>query len=130
LDKVLGRSNVSWLGPRPFSEIEQYLAAADVGIVPYDPTDRFNIGSFPLKTLEYLAAGLPVVSTNLPATRWLASELITIANGPGDFSSAVEASARVRHDEKALRARRRFAEMHSWDRRIDDWIDILDRLQK
>lgn len=124
-DALLQRGNVHWIGPRPFPEIGHYLASVDVGIVPYDPHDRFNIGSFPLKTLEYLAAGLPVVSTDLPAIRWFESDLITIASGPTDFGRAVQASARVRHDEEGLLARRQLAAMHTWDKRIDQWIEVL-----
>ena len=74
------RRNVRWVGLKPFDALPSYLRAIDVGIVPYRDS-QFNRGSFPLKTLEYLAAGRAVVSTDLPAIRWLATDLICIAAG-------------------------------------------------
>ena len=44
--------------------------AIDVGLTPYAQS-AFNEASFPLKTLEYLAAGRPAVVSDLPAHRWL-----------------------------------------------------------
>src|SRR5699024_307712 len=57
--RLLGRANVQWAGPKPFKALPAYLGAIDVGLVPYGAS-AFNEGSFPLKTLEYLAAGRPV----------------------------------------------------------------------
>ena len=61
----------------------------DVGVVPYRDSP-FNRGSFPLKTLEYLAAGRAVVATDLPAVRWLATDLISVATTPPAFADQVD----------------------------------------
>ena len=58
LDALLARPNVQWVGPQPFAALPSYLRAIDVGLTPYAQSD-FNEASFPLKTLEYLAAGRP-----------------------------------------------------------------------
>ena len=71
----------------------------DVGLTPYADTP-FNEASFPLKTLEYFSAGLPVVSTDLPGSRWLrddlarsepaaVSELIALTSDEAEFVAAV-----------------------------------------
>src|SRR5208283_3159702 len=70
MDPLLARANVHWVGPQAFEDLPKYLSVVDVGLVPYVDS-AFNRGSFPLKTLEYLAAGIPVVATDLPAIRWL-----------------------------------------------------------
>ena len=54
--RLLDRGNVAYLGPRPFEELPSYFKLIDVGLVPYGDTE-FNRWSFPMKTLEYLAAG-------------------------------------------------------------------------
>ncbi|ABS01506.1 glycosyltransferase [Kineococcus radiotolerans] len=54
------------VGPLPAGALADELAAATVGIVPYR-VSPLTAGISPLKTFEYLAAGLPVVSTPLPA---------------------------------------------------------------
>jgi teichuronic acid biosynthesis glycosyltransferase TuaH len=101
-----------------------YLRVIDVGLTPYRDSD-FNRASFPLKTLEYLAAGRDVVSTPLPATRWLGTDLIGVAAGPAGFAAAVTAAlARPRTPEAAQR-RQRFAREHSWDRRAKVLADLL-----
>ena len=56
--------------------------------MPYRDTP-FNRGSFPLKTLEYLAAGRAVVATDLPAIRWLNTDLISVATTPAAFADHV-----------------------------------------
>ena len=64
--------------PRQFQELPSYLRVIDVGLTPYSQSD-FNRASFPLKTLEYLAAGRPVVASDLPANRWLDTSHVSIA---------------------------------------------------
>jgi glycosyltransferase involved in cell wall biosynthesis len=54
------------VGALPAAALADELAAATVGIVPY-LVSPLTVGISPLKTFEYLAAGLPVVSTPLPA---------------------------------------------------------------
>jgi teichuronic acid biosynthesis glycosyltransferase TuaH len=96
---LTARPNVRYAGRVPADEVPSYLAAMDVGLTPYADTP-FNQASFPLKTLEYLGAGLPVVSTDLPGSRWLrddlarsepaaVSQLIALASDEAGFVSAV-----------------------------------------
>jgi teichuronic acid biosynthesis glycosyltransferase TuaH len=77
------RPGVRHLGQVPQEEVPAYITATDVGITPYLDTS-FNRGSFPLKTLDYLSAGRPAVSTTLPASRWLLDDLA--ASGPESSS--------------------------------------------
>ncbi len=78
--------NVNYLGPMPFEALPPYLAAMDVGLVPYGLSE-FNRWSFPMKALEYLSAGLPVVSTSLSAMQWLDTPFIALADTPMEFAS-------------------------------------------
>lgn len=113
------RPNVRWVGPQPFEAVPSYLRCIDVGITPYRDTE-FNRASFPLKTLEYLAAGLPVVSTDLPAVRWLGTDLIRVAGSPRELVAAARAAVAEAHVPSAVAARRAFAERHSWANRAAD----------
>jgi teichuronic acid biosynthesis glycosyltransferase TuaH len=110
------RPNVRWVGPKPFESLPGYLRLMDVGLVPYRD-NAFNRGSFPLKTLEYLAAGRAVVATDLPATRWLASDLICIASGPASFADHVDRLLAQPRTPAMLACRQAFAARHSWARR-------------
>jgi teichuronic acid biosynthesis glycosyltransferase TuaH len=116
-----------------------------VGITPYTGSP-FNLASFPLKTLEYLSAGRPVVSTDLPGSRWLLDDLfradqapgqiMTLASTPADVVAAVRRMvggpgdpAQTDPDSATGRPRRdrcrAFAARHSWDRRADALADAI-----
>ena len=55
-------ANLHWLGSRRYDELPAYLAGWDVGFMPFAINDATKFIS-PTKTPEFLAAGLPVVST-------------------------------------------------------------------
>lgn len=117
-DALRRRPNVCWVGLKPSGALPNYLRVMDVGIVPYRDS-RFNRGSFPLKTLEYLAAGRAVVSTDLPAIRWLATDLVCIA-GPATFADQVDRMLDQPRTPAVLARRQAFAARHSWAHRADD----------
>jgi teichuronic acid biosynthesis glycosyltransferase TuaH len=110
------RPNVQWVGAKPFAELPSYLRVIDVGLTPYEDT-AFNRASFPLKTLEYLAAGRGVVATPLPANEWLATELIAVASTPADFVARVRAALAERRTPDLAERRRDFTRRHGWDHR-------------
>ena len=119
LDALLALPNVQWVGPKGFDRLPSYLRLTQVGITPYvDST--FNRSSFPLKTLEYLAAGRPVVITNLPSARALDTDLITIATSPEDFAARTVALLRAPYDPEFAAAAQSFAFRHDWSSRTKD----------
>lgn len=118
------RPNVCWAGHHPFGELPGYLRLIDVGLVPYSDS-LFNRGSFPLKTLEYLAAGRGVVSTDLPSVRWLNTDLVTIASGPQDFADKVDRLLAQARTPAVIDRRRAFAARHSWSSRAADLDAVL-----
>jgi teichuronic acid biosynthesis glycosyltransferase TuaH len=128
LDALLAAETVTWLGPVPFEDLPKHLAGAAVGLTPYRVTS-FNRASFPLKTLEYLANGLPVVSTDLPAVGWLNTDLIEVGANPRHFAEQVlNIVSRPTIGAAADSDRRRrikFAAGHSWDVRAGRLLDLL-----
>lgn len=113
---LTARSNVCWVGRKDFADLPSYLRIIDVGLTPYANTE-FNRASFPLKTLEYLAAGRAVVGTPLPANDWLATDFIKVASGPVDYAAQVRAVLDQPHRAALDEQRRRFARDHSWAHR-------------
>ena len=127
LDALIARPGVEWVGAVPAADLPARLAALGVGLTPYADSE-FNRASFPLKTLEYLAAGLPVVSTDLPASRWLGTEQMTIAADAAEFVAATQERLRAVRDGLDTRAdaeaRIAFAASHGWDRRAAQIIAL------
>ncbi|MEL4505654.1 glycosyltransferase [Luteococcus sp. H138] len=126
LDALLARPQVDWRGPVPHDQVVGLLASAAVGITPYAIND-FNRASFPLKTLEYLAIGLPVVSTPLEALDWLETDLVDVAATPQDFAAAVRRRADEPRDAGLERRRRDFADQHSWQARAEQLVQLVEQ---
>jgi glycosyltransferase involved in cell wall biosynthesis len=125
--RLLALPNVRWVGPKRFEDLPGYYRVIDVGLVPYGDSP-FNRGSFPLKTLEYLAAGRPVVATGLPAVRWLQTDLVSIEDEPAAFAAAVDKWLREPRTPAAVAARRAFAAKHDWDERARDVVAAIDHI--
>ena len=58
------RPNIHYLGPKDYDELPRYVAGWDVALMPFARNEATRFIS-PTKTLEYMAAGKPVVSTSI-----------------------------------------------------------------
>jgi glycosyltransferase involved in cell wall biosynthesis len=115
--------NVTLLGARPYGELPAYLAAMDVALIPFKQ-DRVTYHADPIKAYEYLAAGLPVVATEMPALHRL-SHVVRLANSPESFEAQIAATIA---EGRAVKKSERQAEAarHSWMSRFET-IDTLLR---
>src|SRR5207248_8106042 len=66
VSQLEARPNVSLLEALPHDDAMHYMVRFDIGMLPYSIND-FTAAIMPVKLKEYLAAGLPVVATPLPA---------------------------------------------------------------
>jgi teichuronic acid biosynthesis glycosyltransferase TuaH len=126
-DDLIRRPNVHHVGAVPHPDLPRWLARMDVGLTPYTDS-AFNRASFPLKTLEYLAAGRPVVGSDLPATRGLAQESVDVSAvaGPADFAARVRAVADIPSTSGAARRRRSVAGRHAGAARATRLAQLVD----
>lgn len=124
LDTLLEADNVSWLGQLEAGELQQQLNVHGVGLTPYAESP-FNRASFPLKTLEYLAAGLGVVSSDMPSARWLNTSLISLHSEPDAFAREVQQALARRNDPDRECLRKEFAARHTWHARALEFQRLL-----
>lgn len=84
-------ANIHWFGGRKYAELPSYLAGWNVGIMPFARNESTRFIS-PTKTPEFLAAGLPVVSTAIAdvVRDWGEAGLVEIADDAAGFVDAVE----------------------------------------
>jgi glycosyltransferase involved in cell wall biosynthesis len=118
---VYALPNVHLLGPRPYEKVPSYLAAVDVGLIPFKHSE-VTFHADPIKAYEYLAAGLPVVATDLPALHRL-EHGVFLANTPTEFVEAIEralAEGEHRRVERQAEAAR-----HSWTARFERFEQLL-----
>jgi teichuronic acid biosynthesis glycosyltransferase TuaH len=125
LDALLQKENVEWTGPLPNREIPDELSRLGAGLTPYGDS-AFNRASFPLKTLEYLAAGVPVVAADSPAVRWLATNHVAVASTRQDFVDKVLNSLHNRNDAAAEMGRRSYAQAHTWEARAKEFLSLVE----
>jgi teichuronic acid biosynthesis glycosyltransferase TuaH len=125
LDQFLGKTNVRWLGEVPSTEVPPLLGRASVGITPYART-QFNNASFPLKTLEYLAAGLPAVANPSSAVQWLDTALIKVGKTDQEFVEHVVSLAQQQLGEQERAQNRAFARTQTWEARAGHLLEIAD----
>ena len=60
---LAARGGVAILGPRPYAEVPAYMQGLDLGVIPFRAQDKFVKGINPNKVYQYLASGVPVIST-------------------------------------------------------------------
>jgi glycosyltransferase involved in cell wall biosynthesis len=106
------RSNVHFLGPKPYPDLGAYLHHSDVCLIPF-VTNLLTQCVSPLKVFDYVAAGKPVVSTPLPELEGL--PYCWQAARPRDFCRAIEAAVATPADPAALA---RFRAEHTFAQRV------------
>jgi glycosyltransferase involved in cell wall biosynthesis len=122
LGRLLERSNVRWVGPKKHEELPAYLAAFDVGLIPYRATP-YTSNCFPLKVYEYLAAGKPIVASGLPELRGMEPDVV-VAGGLEQFIDAVSSAVdRSTADDVARRAA--IAEANTWEGRANRLLTLV-----
>jgi glycosyltransferase involved in cell wall biosynthesis len=106
--------NVHLLGRKPYADLPAYCKAFDLGLIPF-PVSEVTLNANPLKAREYLAAGLPVVSTPIPEVDVLGQCLI--GADPQAFvreirAALVEPGPQVQRSETM--------QYESWSARLDE----------
>jgi len=123
--KSTGR--VHFAGAMPYAELPQYMRAFDVCITPHRVT-AFTESLNPIKLWEYMAAGKPIVSTDIAGFRDYPS-LVRIARDADSFLDAVREA--LAEDPKTAALRQSQAAGHSWEQRLDAIEAIIaDSLQR
>ena len=118
-DQLPQLPNIHYLGAKPYAELPSYMAGWDVALLPFALNESTRYIS-PTKTPEYLAAGLPVVSTPIRdvVAPYGVAELAHIGRDAKDFVQAVEHELNCSKMERGRWLKRvdGFLSTMSWDR--------------
>jgi hypothetical protein len=82
-------ANIQLMESQPYDQLPRFCKGFDVGIVPYDLRDPRMQSVNPLKLREFLAAGMCVVSVDLPEVRKM-EQGVLVATGVEDFVVQIE----------------------------------------
>lgn len=114
--------NIVFTGPQPYADLPDIMRAFDVCMVPHLVTP-FTESLNPIKLWEYLAAGKPIVSTNVAGFRDFAKHVF-IAGTHDEFVK--DLSSALTTDKSSSLDRQDVAHQHSWDSRLDDVLRVLN----
>jgi len=121
------RPNIHWLGSKDYRDLPSYLAGWDVGIMPFALNESTRFIS-PTKTPEFLAAGVPVVSTAIADVikPYGQAGLVEIARSPEEMVEKAE-MLMVRPKDNWLPAVDRQLSTGSWD---TTWKSMSNLMEK
>ena len=123
LQALRQRPNVCLVGRVDVAQVPRYMAACDVGLLPYRQNE-WTRHIHPLKLYEYLACGLPVAATDIPAL-WDEQAFVHIAGDAGAFVAALRLA--LAEDTPVIRAaRRERARANTWRQRVERISQLVE----
>jgi GT2 family glycosyltransferase/glycosyltransferase involved in cell wall biosynthesis len=117
---LTAQPNVHWLGFRPYAQIPSLGRGFDVAIMPWLDNEWIRFAN-PIKLKEYLALGLPVVTTEYPEVEPYRGE-IAVATSPEDFIDLISSLLR---DPGDAAPRRASVLEFSWRRRAEVLLELI-----
>jgi glycosyltransferase involved in cell wall biosynthesis len=124
---IKGLPNVHLLGQKKHDELPAYCKGFDVGLIPYRIDDDVKFIN-PLKLREYLSAGLPVVSTDMPEVQPYA-HLCHIAKTGDEMVAAIEkALGDGSREQRAARCESMKTE--TWQARVASVTRTVDLIEQ
>jgi glycosyltransferase involved in cell wall biosynthesis len=117
--------NVHLLGRRPYEALPAYCKGFDVALIPYLVSDQLPFRN-PIKLREYLAAGLPIVSTPVPEVEHYAHSCARVGSAE-EMVEAVEAAIASDSAERRVERSLSIAD-ETWEARAADVARTVDAL--
>jgi glycosyltransferase involved in cell wall biosynthesis len=121
--------NIYIMGPRDYSDLPNYLGGFDVCMIPFIQNE-LTLNTNPIKMYEYLAAGKPVVSTDLPEVSHYAG-VVKVARSHQEFIAKIEDALRENRKptaikQKNINERQQVARENNWDIRCTQSLAIIE----
>ncbi|AKJ65516.1 glycosyltransferase [Kiritimatiella glycovorans] len=133
IGKILGdysaleaHPHIHFPGPVAYERLPAYARGFDVGLLNWRAGEWIT-NCFPLKTLEYLALGLPVVACPIPIVEKRYGDWVYTARSPQEFVTQAR-RAIGEDDEKRRAARRAAVKDQTWAARYETVKEVIDEL--
>jgi glycosyltransferase involved in cell wall biosynthesis len=122
VDRLKALPNVHFLGARQIHEIPAYLKSAHFGLIPY-LIDEYTSMVQPNKAVEYLAAGLGVLSSEIPGLKELFPETLSFYATTAEAITAVETLLQHPRYNLPLES----LQHYDWNYYIQEILDSLEK---
>lgn len=116
--------NFYFLGSKKTSDLPSYLKYCQCAIIPF-LKNGFTKSIYPLKINEYLAAGLPTVTTSFSNSMDEFTEVVEISDSPESFVNSVVDSI-DKNSSTFVKQRQIFAFRNSWESRSKNFLEIVN----
>ncbi|KAA0205826.1 glycosyltransferase [Candidatus Uhrbacteria bacterium] len=119
-------SRVKFVGHQSRKDVLIWLSAADAAMLP--TSAQFEIGksyTSPLKLFEYLAAGLPVIASDVPSSREILDESVATFFKPDDAEDFLRALQEAKNKKHEARISKEKVKGYSWGergRRVNEFV--------
>jgi glycosyltransferase involved in cell wall biosynthesis len=115
----------------PQSELLPYIRSCDVLVMPFPRTPHYEKCMSPLKLFEYMASGVPVISTDLPSIREIVNDddvHFIKDNSPENMAGAIRLVKDTPEHAKTLaESALRKSAKYTWSRRAEGILEFLSR---
>jgi glycosyltransferase involved in cell wall biosynthesis len=131
VDALCLKENFVNMGFVNHSDVPKYIAASDLCVSPKNINDPVSYYSAPVKVLEYLAQGKPVISTPIPEVVIAEKDYVSIANSAEEYYSCIKSFIDNPSSflEKGRRGRE-FARKQTWTKISADYRSLLKHYLK
>ena len=119
--------NFTYIPPVKYNEIPSYAKCWDVATIPFQ-INEITLGTSPVKLFEYMAMGLPIVTTPMPECELYKS--VFIAKDAAEFEKQIAAALKAKDTPEYQKTLAREASENTWDARVDDMVKIIKKHYK
>lgn len=126
-EKLSQYHNIYYLGPKPYQQLPEYLAAFDVATIPF-VINTITHGCSPVKLFEYMAGGKPIVCT--PMREILKYQSILFGSNDVEFIEKIEEALTLRDTADYQEVLHREACENTWKTRAQLLIDRVIDIKK
>ncbi|MFL9910550.1 glycosyltransferase [Paraburkholderia sp. RL17-337-BIB-A] len=126
--KLKRHTNIRFVGEVEYGRLPYYLHAFSVCLVPFKVIP-LTLATNPVKVYEYLSAGKPVVSVDLPEIAEF-SNLVHIGKTTEEFIARIADTFAAHQSDETVASRKQFAKRQTWQHRVADLIDLVQRLDE
>jgi len=123
---LLALPNIHWLGPREYSELPDYLRYFTVATIPF-LINNITLATSPIKLFEYMAAGKPIVTSDLPECRKYPG--IFIAHNPKEYVDHLDKALLLTQDADYIQQLYQTARENTWEVRVSQIAAALEPYQ-
>jgi UDP-galactopyranose mutase len=125
------RPNIRYFGQRSYQQLPSYVKGWDVCLLPFAQNQSTKFIS-PTKTLEYMAAGKPIVSTPITDVADPYGDIVYLGSTPAEFIAACERALAANSHERTARRRkmRQVLDRTSWDSTANRMQELMTQASR